>query len=256
MFTHFIMADREELEKLFVAALHDSEPPPRFGTPADQMKAAPAVFQKAEPVFQKAEEPAFSAAHPFQAAPSANPFVAAPSEAKAFVPFTASPFQAAPSEDSKDSEVLLDEKAVASLDGGLNAELEAILDKKIAKERAKRRRDRLMVMVLLIGMVGGSAGWLVANPDKMEAIQKVISEIGKASDPNAVANEYKKSLEKVAVRGDQLGDATSMIGGKAGEGEDPGMSKEMKQVAGDDAGLSPDERQKQLKEKFDSMPKK
>ena len=228
------------MEKLFDAALHEREAPSRFGTPIDQRKSGPAAFQKAD---QAAE-------------PTASPFKADTSEAKPFAPFVASPFQAAPSVDSAAPEVVLDNKAVASLDQSVNAELEAILDKKITAEKRKKRRDRLMVFGLLIGALGGSAGWLVANPAKMQSIKDVIAEIVSTADPNAVADKYKKSLEKVAVRGDQLSEASAMIGGKVVEGEDQSMGKEMKEVAGENAGLSPGERQKKLKEKFDSLPKK
>ncbi|MES2983219.1 MAG: hypothetical protein V4727_12975 [Verrucomicrobiota bacterium] len=241
------MADREDLEKLFDAALHEREAPTRFGTPAELRKTAPAVFEKAEPVFQKADEP-----KPF----TASPFKADTSEAKPFAPFVASPFQAAPPVDAAGPEVVLDEKALASLDENINAEFEELTNKKIAKERAKRRRDRVVFYVLLIGAVAGAGGWLVTHPDQMEMVKKTLGEIRLAIDPTAVAGKYDKSLEKVGERGDQLGEASNMLGGTEVEGEDPGLDKEMKEIAGEGAGLSPSEKQKKLKEMREKLGKK
>lgn len=240
------MADREELEKLFDAALHERKAPSRFGTPEEHVKAAPAAFQKAESVFQKADE----------ATGTASPFKADTAEAKPFAPFVASPFQAAPSVNPTEPEVVLDEKALASLDENTNAEFEELTDKKIAKDRAKRRRDRVIFYVLLIGAVAGAGGWLVTHPDQMEMVKKTLGEIRLAMDPTAVAGKYDKSLEKVGERGDQLGEASNMLGGTEVEGEDPSLDKEMKEMAGEDAGLSPGEKQKKLKEMREKLGKK
>lgn len=242
------MADPSDLDKLFDAALHERKAPSRFGTPEEHMKVAPAAFLKSDSAFQKADD---------SAQPSASPFIAATSDAKPFAPAGVSVFQAAPAETAAGPEVVLDQSGVASLDHGTNAELEAILDKKIAKEKGKKRRDRLIAVVLVIGLVGGVSGWFVTNPEKMAMLKKVMADVKTASDPNAVADQYKESLEKVAVRGNQLDGATEMIGGEAPpEGSDQGMDKEMKEVAGDGAGLSASEKQKLLQEKLDALKKK
>lgn len=239
------MADREDLEKLFDAALHERKAPSRFGTPEEHVLEAPVAFQKAPSAFQKAEE---TAASPFKADTSEpKPFLAAES---------ATPFQAAPAESVAPGMVVLDEMAAKSLDEGLNAELEALLDKKISKEKAKRRRDRLVMLFLLFGAAGGGVVWLYKNPDKMESLKKVASEIKMFTDPNAVADQYKDSLEKVGGHGDRIGDASSLLGGEVAEGEDQGLDEEMKKFAGEEAGLSASEKQKKLKEQFDSVKNK
>lgn len=243
--TRCIMADREDLEKLFDAALHERKAPSRFGTPEEQVLEAPVAFQPAAPVSQKAEETAVS---PFRADTSeAKPFLAAEA---------ASPFQAAPPEGPPKGMVVLDEMAAKSLDEGLNAELEELLDKKISKEKAKRRRDRMVMMVLLFGAAGGGAFWLYQNPDKMESLKKAASEIKMFTDPNAVADQYKDSLDKVGKHGDKIGEATNMLGGEVAEGEDQGLDKEMTEFAGEEAGLSASEKQKKLKAQFESVKNK
>ncbi len=239
------MADQEELDKLFEAAIYGRKPPSRFGTPDDQVKAAPAAFQKAQSDSEIAD------------ATSASPFKADLSEAKPFVAFTASPTQASSSEEDASPEVVLDEKAVAALDENVNAEFEQLTDKKIAKAKAKRSRDRLMLYVLLIGSVVGGGGWLMKNPDKMESIKNILVEIRSTIDPTAAAGKYDKSLEKIAGRGDQLGDASSALGGKETEGEDQSLGNEMKQLSGEDStGLSTSEKQKKLEALKDKLGKK
>jgi hypothetical protein len=238
------MADQEELNKLFEAAIYGKKPPSRFGTPAEQVKAAPAAFQKAQSDLESAD------------AVLASPFKAAPTETKPFLAVAAMPIQKSSSEEVASEEVVLDEKAVASLDENVNAEFEQITNKKIANAKAKRSRDRLMLYVLLIGSVVGGGGWLMKNPDKMESIQNILVEIRTTIDPTEAAGKYDKSLEKVAERGNQLGDASSMLGGNQVEGDDPGFDEEMKQISGEDSGLSPGEKQKKLKKLKEKMGKK
>ena len=241
------MVERNDLEKLFDAALHERKAPSRFGSPEEQVLDKPAAFQSsADP--QSTGEVAPS---PFRAdTAEPKPFLAASSDS----PFQAAPV--APAENPASGFVVLDDMAAKSLDEGLNAELEALLDKKIAKEKSKRRRDRMVMMVLLFGAVGGAGFWLYKNPDKMESLKKAGAEIRMFTDPNAVADQYKESLDKVGSHGDKIGDAANMLGGELAEGEDESMDEEMKKIAGEEAGLSASEKQKKLKEQFDSVKNK
>jgi hypothetical protein len=223
------MADKEEeLEKLFEAAIYGKKAPSRFGTPEDQVIQAPVAFQKATSDFQKAGD----AQNPSQ--PS---------------PFQASPFQAAPAENTSSSEVVLDDKSVAALDENVNSEFESIIDKKIAKEKARKRRDRMFAYVALIAIVGGAGGWLYMNPDKRESIGKLLGELRTAIDPTAQAAKYDESLEKIGEHGSALDDASALLGVKPGDvGDDDGsLDKEMQNMAGGDAaGLSSEEKKKKL----------
>lgn len=222
------MADKEEeLEKLFEAAIYGKKAPSRFGTPEDQVIQAPVAFQKATPVFQKAED-------------SQNP--AQPS------PFQASPFQAAPAENASSPEVVLDDKSVAALDDNVNSEFESIIDKKIAKEKARKRRDRMFAYVALIALVGGAGGWLYMNPDKRESIGKVLVELRTAIDPTAQAEKYDESLEKIGEHGKTLDNASAMLGVKPSEGGDDGsLDAEVQKMAGGEmGGLSAEEKKKKL----------
>jgi hypothetical protein len=232
------MADKEEeLEKLFEAAIYGKKAPSRFGTPEDQVIQAPVAFQRATADFQKAGD----AQNPSQP----SPFQASPFQAS---PFQASPFQAAPAENVTTPEVILDEKSVAALDENVNSEFESIIDKKIAKEKGKKRRDRMFAYVALIAIVVGAGGWLYMNPDKRESIGKILVELRTAIDPTVQAARYDESLEKIGEHGNTLNDASAMLGVKPGdEGSDGSLDEEVQKMAGGDAaGLSSEEKKKKL----------
>jgi hypothetical protein len=240
------MADREDLEKLFDAALHEREAPSRFGTPVEQRKTAPAVFQKADEVksvFQKAED--------------SSPFQAASPDAGEALPFGVNVFQAAPPEKRNSDVVVLDEKAATSLDKGLNAELEAILEAKIAKEKRSKRVYRITVLAVLLLTLGGGTGWVVMNPERYQAFKDVLSEIRSVTDIAKMVESYQKSLDKVAERGRQVDAASESMGVDLSkvDNSDPTMDKEMKEMMGEDGGKTTADRDKILREKFDSVEK-
>ena len=216
------MADKEEMEKLFEAALYGKKAPSRFGTPEDQVIQAPVAFQKATSAFQKADDTQNSA--------------------------QASPFQAAPDDNEATEGVVLDDKSLSALDENVNEEFEAIIDKKIAKEKARKRRDRMFAYGILIASVGGAGGWLYKNPDKWESFGKVLGELRTAIDPTAQAAKYDESLEKIGEHGSALDDASAMLGVKKGEGDDDGsLDAEMEKMAGGEmGGLSAEEKKKKL----------
>jgi hypothetical protein len=223
------MIGREDLDKLFEAALHETEAPSRFGTPESMRKKAPAAFRKAAP--------------PFQSAASAPVSTAA---------FEAAPFMADKPVPAK-SEVLLDQHGVASLDTAINAELAEIMDDKIARDKARRRRGRLVLVLFLLGITGGATGWIAANPDRVEALKNTIAEIKSVGDIQGMVAKYQASLDKIGERGKQIDNATVAMGvdpASVDENEDPGFDKEMKAMMGGEGGKTTAARDKILHHKF------
>ncbi len=224
------MVEPTDLEKLFDAAIHQRKAPSRFGTPDEQLKAGPAVFQREEqPVADILE-------------------TTAPS------PFTPV-FQAAPPEEDTQPEVVLCEHGAASLDQSLNAELAVILDAKIAKEKKSKKIYRIAVLSILLLSIGGGTGWVVLNPERYQAFKEVLSEIRSVADIGQMTEKYQKSLDKVAERGKQIDAASAAMGvdvSKVDE-NDPSLDKAMQNMMGEEGGKTTGERNKILKDKFKSV---
>lgn len=228
------MADGSDLDKLFEAALNEKQAPSRFGTPEEMRKSAPAAFRRPAPE------------HADQAGVSA--FRAAPSEFQAAPPV----FQAAPAPDQV-PKAIRDANGEASLDRSINAELAAIMDTKVAKEKRRRKRGFAMTMLFLLGIAGGATGWVVSNPERFEALKLVMAEIKSVGDVQGMVEKYQAALDKVAVRGKQIDAATTAMGvdpASVNEQEDPGFDKEMKAMMGEEGGKTTAARDKILREKF------
>lgn len=225
------MTGREDLDKLFEAALNQTEAPSRYGTPDSMKKAAPAAYSKPTAPFQAAPAVATT--------PANNVFAAAPFVAAAPAP--------------PKPEVTLDNHGMASLDNTINAELAEIMDAKIAREKSRRRRGRLMLVLILLGATGGAAGWVVTNPERIEAFKATIAEIKSVGDIKGMVAKYQVALDKIAVRSKQIDAATVSIGvdpASVDEHADPGFDKEMQAVMGEEGGKTNAARDKILREKF------
>lgn len=265
------MTNREDLDKLFEAALHEKSAPSRYGTPESQVKSAPAAFNK--PLPAQAQPSAFQAAPPSgqgytqpQQQPAQPQFQPAPPQPQAPQQFQAAPpqpdaFQAAPPQDAGLIDITkvddpFAEQAVKSKDTALSEELGAILDAKVAKEKSKKRRGRIMLVLFLFGLTGGSAAWVVANPERYEAMKQVVTDIKSAGDIQGMVAKYQKALDKIAVRGEQIDAATESMGvdpRSADHIEDQGFDKEMREMMGEDGGPTTAQRDKLLREKFKSV---
>lgn len=235
------MKNREDLEKLFEAALHEKEAPTRFGTPESQRKAAPAAFRK--PVINS------------EVTTGGDQKAAEPLDHRQQTPFHV--FQAAPPEPSELREDPLSAQAAKSLDTSLNAELEEILRNKIAREKRKKRREKLTALALFLGAIVGVSVWLAKNPEQMASMKQMLGEIRSSTDVKEITGQYQKSLDKVAVRGSQLDEASKAIGVDPDSvvAEDPGFDKEMSEMIGEDGGPTTSARDKLLREKFKSEKK-
>ncbi|QTN34042.1 hypothetical protein HZ994_17525 [Akkermansiaceae bacterium] len=236
----------QDLEKLFEAALHEKQAPSRFGTPEELRKSVPAAFSRPAPGSEAQGDASAIRAAPsaFQAAPPVGQ--AAPSVFRAAAP-TPSAFQAAQSVPIRDS------NAEASLDVSINAELAAIMDAKVLREKRRRRRGFVFTLLFFLGVTGGATGWVVINPERYQALKAVIAEIKSVGDIQGMVAKYQQSLDKIAVRGTQIDAATTAMGidpSTVDEHEDPGFDKEMQEMMGKEGGKTTAARDKLLREKF------
>lgn len=221
------MTDKEKMQKLFDAAL-------RSPTVPEAIKPVRAVF---EPVNTPA---------PFQPAPEPAQFVAA--APAAFV-------AAAPAPALAVSDLVVP-MPNAGLDATSSAELAALLDEQHKRKMRKRRRDSLITVAVLFGLTGGGYGWFVQSPQRVQAFNDAIKDIRSAGDIAGIVGKYKKALEKVKVRSEQIDSATTAMGidPTKDDGKDPYFEEEMKGMMGGE-GKTTGERNRLLKEKFGSMEK-
>lgn len=260
------MTTREDLDKLFEAALHEKQAPSRFGTPEEQRRRSPVPVAPpggySQPLPQAAPLPegyvqqeAPQAAAPQQfAQPSPQQYAQpAPQQYAQAVPMQAVQPQSAQAGPVESSLVELDERGAASLDNTISAELGAILDAKVAKEKRKKRNGRLVLLGLFLGATGGASAWVVTNPERVEAFKAVAAEIRSVGDIQGMVAKYQKALDKIAVRGEQIDAATISMGvdpASAAGMADQGFDKEMREMMGEDGGPTTAARNAKLQEKF------
>ena len=149
--------------------------------------------------------------------------------------------------------VTLEDRGQASLDTGINAELGAIIDAKVARNKRKRRRGTIFLVLFFLGVTGGATGWVVTNPERFEAMKKVVAEIKSVGDIKGMAAQYQKALDKVAARSEQIDATILSMGGdpaSAAGMEDQGFDKEMSGMMGEDGGSTAAARNIKLQDKF------
>lgn len=148
---------------------------------------------------------------------------------------------------------MLDDRGQSSLDMGISAELGAIMDAKIVREKRKRRRSLIFMLLFFVGITGGAAGWVVSNPARFAEMKKVVAEIRSVGDIEGMVAKYQKALDKVAVRSEQIDAATVSMGvdpASAADMEDQGFDKEMRDMMGEDGGPTSASRNAKLQGEF------
>jgi hypothetical protein len=238
------MTSPENLDKLFEAALNEKTAPSRFGTPEEMKKKAPSAFSKnAEAVASK----------PVQ---SGSPVVVGAAQAETVEVNVPEPEIAPDLIDISKTGDPLAGNAVKSKDETISAELGAILDEKVAREKRSKKRSRLIALGLLIGVTGGTSAWVVTNSERFEALKSVVAEIKSAGDIKGMVAKYQAALDRVSVRGEQIDAATQAMGvdpTSMDHVEDQGFDKEMSEMMGEEGGSTTAARDKLLREKFKSV---
>lgn len=108
-------------------------------------------------------------------------------------------------------EVILDKQGVASLDTSVNAEPAEIMDTKIARDKTRRRR-RLVAVLVLFGITGGATAWVLSNPERVGTMREAVASVKSLTEIKGMVAKYQVALDKVAVCGKQIDAASSAMG--------------------------------------------
>lgn len=213
--------DQDKLQKLFQAALNDAS--------AEKATLARA-FPKSTPV-----------------TPQMPPQVTAMPAPQAFQIPAEPVAPAAPAA----AEDCVQPMANAGLDEAAAEELRILLDEQHLRLKRKRRRETVCALAVFFAITGGGFGWFVHSPDRVQAFKDAIRDIRSAGDVMAMVDKYRKALDKIAVRGDQINQATESMGVTSSlEGvKDIYMDAEMKEMMGGE-GKTVGERNRMLQQKF------
>lgn len=138
-----------------------------------------------------------------------------------------------------------------TLDRATADELGTLLDEKVRKTARKRRRNALITAFVLFGSTGGGAAWFLQSPERIEALSSAIQEIRSVGDVKTIVGRFQKALDKIAVRSQQIDQATAALGvtPTAEDEKDPYMEAEMKEMTGGE-GKTVGERNRALQTSF------
>ncbi|HEY1120529.1 MAG TPA: hypothetical protein VGE67_02980 [Haloferula sp.] len=118
-------------------------------------------------------------------------------------------------------------------------ELRAMIEERDAVKAKSQKRTSLAVTLSLLALLGSAGGWFAVNPEAQAKAAKIVP-IFKESlrDVKTLANtkeNFDKQLEKIAVHGDQIGDATRAMGvnpDEVPEGNSAEIDDAMKSMSG------------------------
>jgi hypothetical protein len=143
------------------------------------------------------------------------------------------------------------------LDKEAAEELGALLDEQVRRRKRKHRIESMVAAVVLIGLTGGSAGWFVQSPERVQAILTVIAEIRSVGDVKSMVAKYEAALKRISARGQQIDQASSAMGVKPSEKDekDAYFDSEMKQLMGGE-GKTAGDRAGGMRQAFGEMQEK
>ncbi len=141
--------------------------------------------------------------------------------------------------------------ANAGLDAAASAELGTLLDDQRARLGRKRRREMLVTLGVCLALTGGSCGWFVQSPDRIQAFNEVMRDLRSVGDVQGMVAKYKQALDRIAVRSKQIDEATAAMGVKpsAADDKDPYFEKETLAMMGG-KGKTVGQRNAQLQKSF------
>jgi hypothetical protein len=155
------------------------------------------------------------------------------------------------------SEPLIESMPNAGLDEASSTELAALLDAQLKRVAARRRRERVVTLLVFLGLTGGGFGWFVHSPDRVAAFKSALAEIRSAGDIKGMMAKYQVALDKIGSRSDQIDESTLALGidpASVSPEEDPYMEAETEQFTGE-KGAGVAERNKKFQEKFGKLVK-
>lgn len=147
----------------------------------------------------------------------------------------------------------------AGLDHQTSDELAGLLDAKIARDARKHKRGRIITILFFVSITAGGAGWVAKSPERFNALCDALRDIRSVGDVKSMVAKFQSSLDKVAVRGQQIDQATQAMGvvDTGEDHEDAYFTEEMKGMMGEQGKnqKTVGERAAKLEAAFDTMRK-
>jgi hypothetical protein len=100
----------------------------------------------------------------------------------------------------------------AGLDEETSAELGQLLDAQLERVSRRRRRELVVTLLLVVGLVGAGIGWFARSPPRVSAFRSALSEIRRVGDIKGMMAKYQVALDKIGTRGKDLDDASLAMG--------------------------------------------
>jgi hypothetical protein len=139
----------------------------------------------------------------------------------------------------------------AGLDHAASAELGALLDDQMARQKRRRKRELIGTLIVVFGLTGGGLGWFVQSPTRIQAFREAVADIRSVGDVAAMVAKYQVALDKIATRSSQIDQATEAMGGSANQDgmKDVNMDAEMQAMMGGE-GKTTGQRNEMLQKSF------
>jgi hypothetical protein len=212
------MTTQEKIEQLALAALRSAPPPASTPKPATYM----APFEKPKTV--ALVEGAKPAAEPAPAAPTPEPVAAA-------APAT-------------------------SFQHASDPELRAEIEERDARISRSRRIQGIAASLTLLGALAAGGIWFATSPSARANAAAIVPALRQSVNDvkmiGSLTEKYDEKLDQIAVRGDQINDATRALGvdpNSLPDDVDPHMQAEMLQMMGGE-GVTNVDRDQAFKQKF------
>jgi hypothetical protein len=123
-----------------------------------------------------------------------------------------------------------------------DTELVAMLEEREAKLKTRSKRVRIVANVMLLLAVVTPVTAVAVNPELRGKFEVFVQHLGEGvEDVKSIGNtkeSFDEALDKVAVHGDHINNATAMLGvdpNSVSEDDDLEMTAEMKQFMGEEA---------------------
>jgi hypothetical protein len=175
--------------------------------------------------------------------PKPSTFMAAPEKLRAAIPATAAAEPVAKAEQPAAvapaaSQAAAQPEAPAFKDEGC-PELRAMIEERDSHKEQTRKRQNLVATFALLALLGTAGGWFAVSPSAQAKVAKIVPLFKESMrDVKSLANtkeNFDKQLEKVAVHGDQIKDATLAMGvdpSTVAEGNGEEIDGAMKDMSG------------------------
>ncbi|MES2996997.1 MAG: hypothetical protein V4733_09330 [Verrucomicrobiota bacterium] len=152
-----------------------------------------------------------------------------------------------------------DRESNASPSPQIDEDLAAVLEERDATRQKKKRGSNLLLLAILLAVPVGGAVYYQTNPAfqaEVKSLLKTLKDGGKdvasVADPTAMKKQFDGSLQKVASRNTDLGNAAGSMGVDTAKVTEDGMNSEMKGMMGG-GGRTVADRNALLKNKVDSF---